>query len=213
MTLRAGLLRVIRATSALTSTLSRVVEAVAIHLPIPLQVDRLPARLANRGQRIAGALFLLDPLLFVADDVEQQFFILRARQILFTMLLVAAVVQRFAGLAVVLLPCPLYNVAVKADVRRIELLLALLQKSVQALDQPRNFLPIQVAAVIVKVVEVRGLVILQLIVPALDSPDVGPVRRGRMIRTEKVERTRDPLVQLLLPEPPRDHARFNHAAQ
>ena len=45
-----------------------------------LDVNRRPARLANRGQRIARALFLLDPLLFVADDVEQQLFILRARE-------------------------------------------------------------------------------------------------------------------------------------
>src|SRR5216684_4212140 len=107
-----------------------------------LDVNRLPARLPNRRERIARACLLFDPLLFVADDVEQQFFILRAGKVLLTVLLVAAVVQRLASLAVVLLPCPLSDAAVKADVGRVELLLARRQESVQPLDQSRNFLPI-----------------------------------------------------------------------
>src|SRR5258708_39428643 len=63
-----------------------------------LDVNRLPARLANRRQRISRARFLFDPLLLVADNVEQQLFIFRAGEILFTVLFVAAVVQRLSGL-------------------------------------------------------------------------------------------------------------------
>ncbi len=153
---------VMRATGELTSRLRRVVEAVAIFVGGPcglrsagqprsggcvptravLNVDGLLPRLANRRQGIACTRFLFDPLLFVADDVEQQLFIFRAGKILFTVLLVAAVVHRLAGLAVILLPCPLSDAAVKADVGRIELLLARFQKGVQPLDQSRHFLPI-----------------------------------------------------------------------
>src|SRR5208282_3060755 len=88
-----------------------------------LYIDRRLPRLADGGQRIARALFLFDPLLFVADDVEQQIFILRTGQILFTVLLVTAVVQRLAGFAVVFLPCPFSDAAVEVDVGRVELLL------------------------------------------------------------------------------------------
>src|ERR1035441_5091660 len=49
-------------------------------------------------------------------------------------------------------------------------------------------------AVVVQVVEVGRLVVLQFVVPAFDSPDVRPVRRGRMIRTEKIERDRKSVV-------------------
>src|SRR6266403_2824691 len=49
--------------------------------PHVLNVDGLLPRLANCRQRIACALFLFDPLLFVADDVEQQLSIFCAGQI------------------------------------------------------------------------------------------------------------------------------------
>src|ERR1019366_3085186 len=98
-----------------------------------LKVNRRLPRLGNGGQRIPRARFFFDPLLFVADDVEQQVFILRAGQILFTMLLVAAIVERFAGLAVVLLACPFSDAAIKVNVGRVELLLAWLQGHVQPL--------------------------------------------------------------------------------
>src|SRR5216684_7694074 len=153
MILSGGLIRVIRATGEFTSRLSRAVEAVAIFVGDPcgaslrwtaeggcprqavLNVDGLLPRLANRRKRIARPLFLFDPLLFVADDVEQQFFIFHAGKVLLTVLLVAAVVQRLAGLAVVLLPCPLSDAAVKTNVGRVELLLARLQKRIQPLHQ------------------------------------------------------------------------------
>src|ERR1035438_3870482 len=105
------------------------------------------------------------------------------------MLLVAAVVERRAVFAVVLLACPFSNAAIKVNVGRVELLLAWLQGHVQSLDQSSNFLTIEVAAVVVQVVQVGRVVVLQFVVPAFDSPDVRPVRRGRMLRTEKIERT------------------------
>src|SRR5271169_6260234 len=107
MTFRGELISLMRATDAATFASTRVVAAVAIVgggscgsrrdsrsrlSSSSLNVDRRFARLGNRRQRIARSLFLFDPLLFVVDDVEQQLFIFRARQILFTMLLVAAVV-------------------------------------------------------------------------------------------------------------------------
>src|SRR5208282_468856 len=142
MTLRGGLISFTRATGAATLTLTRLVAAVAIvqrgrtrvsplHV---LDINRRLARLGNRGQRIARALFFFDPLLFVADDVEQQLFVLRAGQILFTVLLVSAIVQRFTGFAVVFLPCPSSNVAVEVDIWRVELLFARLQERVQLFD-------------------------------------------------------------------------------
>src|ERR1039457_3347983 len=69
------------------------------------------------------------------------------------------------------------------------------------------------AAVVVQVIEVGRLIVLQFVVAALDSPDVGPMRRGGMIRAEKVKRARDPFVQIFLQEPARNHSRFDHAAQ
>src|SRR5271165_4300906 len=200
-----GCLKTTRATGAPTSTSIRVVDAVAILSEVlaelrsagrpgaavptraSLNVNRRLARLANGRQRIARALFLSNPLLFVADNVEQQQFILGDRQIFFAMLLVAAIVQRLARLAVELLPRPFSNVAVEVDVGRVQLLLARLQKCVQPLHQPGHFLTIKVAAVIIQVVEVSSRVILQFVVPALDSPDVGPMRRRRMVRAKKIE--------------------------
>src|SRR5208283_5636714 len=105
----------------------------------------------------------------------------------FTVLSVAAGVQRFTGLAVVLLPCPSSNVAVEVDVGGVELLFPRLQERVQLFHQSRDLLTIEMAAVVVQIVEVGGFVVLQFVIPAFDSPDVGPVRRGRMICTEKVE--------------------------
>ena len=51
------------------------------------------------------------------------------------MLLVAAIIQRFAGLAVVLLAGPASDVAVEMDVGCIELLFTRPQECVQALDR------------------------------------------------------------------------------
>src|SRR5258708_18593305 len=126
-----------------------------------LDVNRLPARLANRRQRIARAIFLFDPLLFVADDIKQQLLIFRAWQILFTVLLVTAIVQRLASLAVILLPRPLSDAALKADVGGVELFLASRRERVQALDQARNFFSIQLTAVVVEVVAVGGPIVHQ----------------------------------------------------
>src|SRR5208282_673627 len=160
MTFRGGLISLMRATDAATFTSTRVVAAVAIFgggfcgsrrdsrprlSGCLLEVDGRLARLADRRQRIARAFFFFDPLLLIADDVEQQLFILSAGEALFTVLGIAAIVQWLASFAVVLLPCPSSDVAVEVDVGRVELLLARLQKRIQLIDQSRNFLPIEMA--------------------------------------------------------------------
>src|SRR5580658_9009290 len=104
-----------------------------------LEVNGRFARLANGRQRIARAFFFFDPLLFVADDVEQQLFIFRAGKILFAVLLVGAIVQWLAGFAVILLPRPPSDVAVEVDVGGVEPLLTRLQERVQLIHQSRNF--------------------------------------------------------------------------
>ena len=88
-----------------------------------------------------------------------------------------------------LLPGPFSYVAVELNIGRVELGFAGLQISVQALNEAGNFVAIKMAAVIVQVVEIGYLIVLRFVVAALDAPYVGPVRRGRMVGAEKVERT------------------------
>ena len=83
----------------------------------------------------------------------------------------------------------------------------------EALDQRSTLVAIQVAVVVVQVVEVRRLLILRLVVSSLDAPDVRPVRRRRMVRAEQIVRTRNPLVEIFLDQPARNDARFHDAAQ
>ena len=78
-----------------------------------LKINRRLAWLTNGGERIARARFFFDPLLFVADDVEQQLFVFGAGQIFFAVLLVGAVIQCFSGFAVKLLSCPFSDAAVE----------------------------------------------------------------------------------------------------
>ena len=64
------------------------------------------------------------------------------RHVLFHMLLVGAVVERFAGLCVEFLSRPASDRAIELDMRRIQLGLARLQGIVEALDQARHFVAI-----------------------------------------------------------------------
>src|SRR5271166_6685580 len=107
-----------------------------------LQVDCRLAHLADGRQRITRTGLLGDPLLFVGDDFKQQLLVLCRRHVLFHMLFVSTVVELFAGLRVELLPRPLSDGTVELDMRRIELRLARLQRTVEALDQPCNFVAI-----------------------------------------------------------------------
>src|SRR5713101_3799480 len=65
--------------------------------------------------------------------------------------------------------------------------------------------------VVVEIVEVGLLFILRFVVASLDAPNIGPVRRRRVIRAEQVVGARNPFVEILLHQPSRDHSRFNHA--
>src|ERR1700675_3554628 len=95
-----------------------------------LNIDGRLARLAYCGKRIPGASLLFDPLLFVPNNVEQQNFIFYAGQIFFAVLRVGAIVQRFTGFAMILLPRPSSDAAVEMNVGGVEPFLARLQERV-----------------------------------------------------------------------------------
>ena len=89
-----------------------------------------------RRQRIARTFLLCNPLLLVGDDVEQQLLVFRGRHVFLQVLLVGAVVQRFAGLRMKLLPGPPSDAAVELDVGSVKLWLALrFSVAVETLDQ------------------------------------------------------------------------------
>src|SRR6266404_3198384 len=100
-----------------------------------LNIDRRFARLANGRQRVASALFFFDPLLLVAQDVQQKYLIFGTRQVLLAMLFVSAIVERLAGFAMKLLPCPASDVAIEVHVGRVELFFPRLQEGIQAINQ------------------------------------------------------------------------------
>src|SRR5579862_6522924 len=100
------------------------------------------------------------------------------------MLFVGAVVQRFAGLRMKFLPCPLSDGTIELDIGSIELGLARLQISIEALDQSGHLVVIKVTVVVIEIIEVWSLLVLGLIVTALHAPNVSPVRRRRMIGAE-----------------------------
>src|SRR5271163_2988748 len=184
ITLSGGFFSVMRATCARIATSTRVVEAIAmcvklghylstlsiqhgrtkVSVPHELEVDRRFARLGNRRQRIARSFFFLYPLFFVADNVEQQLLIFSARQILFTVFLVCAIIQWFAGFAMIFLSSPASDVAIEVQVRSVELLFTRLQEGIQALDQSRDFFTIEMAVVVVQVVEIGGLIVFEFVI-------------------------------------------------
>src|SRR5208337_4103043 len=150
---------------------------VPFRQPPVLQIDGRLARFGDCCQRVSSPFLFLDPLLLVADDVEQQRLVLRCGQIHFTMLLVGRVVQRFAGLTMEARSRPAPDAAVELEVGRVVLFLPRPQEGVQALNQSRDFLPVEVTVVVVEVVKVGALLVLRFVVASLDSPHIGPVRR------------------------------------
>src|SRR5580700_6677910 len=133
MTLSGELISFTRAIDDATFVSTRLAAAMVI-CAHALKINRRLAWLAYRRQRIACARLFFDPLLFVADDVEQELFIFSARKIFFAVLLVGAVVQWLARFAVKLLRCPFSDAAVEVNVGRVELFLAWLEESVQPFD-------------------------------------------------------------------------------
>src|SRR6266852_3599137 len=114
------------------------------------------------------------------------------------MSLVGAVVHRFARLCVKFLSCPASDVAVELDVRRVKLGLASRQYAIETLDQPRHFVAIEMPVVIVQLIEMRRLLIFRLVIPALNSPNIGPMSGRRMVRAEQVVGTRNPFIEIFL---------------
>src|SRR2546426_6332493 len=87
------------------------------------------------------------------------------------------------------------DLAVELELGDLEPALALRDEHVEALDQLDDLLAIQLARVLVQLRLVRLLHVLPLVVAPLQSPHVGPVRRGGIVVPEQVEGGRDPLVE------------------
>src|SRR5208283_5497619 len=117
------------------------------------------------------------------------------------MLFIGTIVQRLAGLRMELLSLPTSNLPIELDVRRVKLRLTSLQRSVEALNQSCHFVTIEIPVVIVQIVEVGSMRVLGLVVPPLHTPNVGPMRRGRMIRAKQVVGAGDPFVEIFLNQP------------
>ena len=88
---------------------------------------------------------------------SKQLLVRRRRHVLLHMLFVSAIVEQFAGLRVKFLPGPLPNGAIELDVWRVQLRLARLERTVEALDQSSHFVAIKIAVVVVQVIQIRGL--------------------------------------------------------
>src|SRR5579862_4895925 len=189
------------------------VREVVIVLGQRLYVDRGFSHFADRRERIASSGLLGNPLLLGPDDLEQQFLIDRRGHVLLQMLLVGAIIQQLAGLGVKLLSRAFTYGTIEFDIGRIELGLARLQISIKALDQSSHLVAIEVAVVVVQVVEIWSLVVLGFVVPALHAPNVSPVRRRGMIGAEEIVRTGNPLIQILLDQPRRNDLSFHDAPQ
>src|SRR5438034_1088062 len=80
----------------------------------------------------------------------------------------------------------------------LELPLALGDKHVEPLDELRDLLTVQLAAVFVELCLVGLHLIVPLVVAPLEPPHVRPVGGRRVVGAEQVERRRDPLVEELL---------------
>src|SRR3989442_1804205 len=129
------------------------------------------------------------------------------------MLFVGFVVQRFAGLRVKFLSCPSAYRAIELDIWRIELWLSRFQHAVEAVNQPRNFVAVKMAVVIVEIIQIRLPIVLGLVVASLNAPHVGPVRRRRMISAEQVVGTRNPFVEIFLNEPRGNYTGFDNPSK
>src|SRR6266571_8145645 len=96
-----------------------------------LLVDSGLAHLANGFQRIARALFRHNPILFRIQDLKQPLLVLGAGHRLVEVFLVAAVVERLAGLSMELLAGVAANLAIEFNVGHIQGGFARLENIVQ----------------------------------------------------------------------------------
>src|SRR5580693_6742701 len=105
------------------------------------------------------------------------------------MFFVSAIVKLFATWRVKLLSRPATDLAIEFDVRRVQFRLPGLQSDIESLNQSRDLVAIEVAVVIVQIVQVRGVLVLGLVISSLDTPHVGPVRRRRVVGAKQIVRT------------------------
>ena len=129
------------------------------------------------------------------------------------MLLVSLIIDGFARLGMELLPCVFADGPVELDIRGIQFGLARLQYGVEPLNQAGHFLLIKDAVVIVQIIQVGVNLVLRLVIAALDSPDVRPMGRRRVVCAKQIVRGRNPLVEVFLDEPAWNPRRLDHAAQ
>src|SRR5437868_10369505 len=112
-----------------TTSWSRISRAAAATMSSPRvnvawvgMLDRRLAHFADGQQRILGAGLGRDPLLLIANDIEQHFLVGGRGHDLFNVQRVLFVIERLAGLRVELLSCPFADVAIELYVRAIEFL-------------------------------------------------------------------------------------------
>src|SRR5438309_164325 len=88
---------------------------------------------------------------------------------------------------------------VQLEVGDLELPLALRDEHVEPLDELYDLLAVQIARDLVQLalVGLRGAVrgTLPLVIPSLQSPDIGPMRRRGVVGAEQIERRGDPLIE------------------
>src|SRR5262249_29617885 len=161
--------------------------------------------LANAKQRILGSVLGSDPALFGIDDVQQQLFIRRIRQPAVELLVIFLLLYRLTCLRVIQLLCPFADVAIELDIRTVELGIPWLSAAADSLYQLRALISVQIAIVVIEIVEIGLNLVLRLVVATLDSPNIGPVCRGRMIGAKEVVGAGDPFVEILLQQPSRNY--------
>src|SRR2546423_3045730 len=83
-------------------------------------IQRVLSYFANGKQRVFGAGAWRDPLLFRADDVQQQLLVCRGGHPGIELLAVFLLFHRLAGVGMEKLSFPLADVAVELDVRTIQ---------------------------------------------------------------------------------------------
>src|SRR3954466_7101016 len=175
-----------------TTSWSRISRAAAATMSSPRvnvacvgMLDSRLAHFADGQQWILCASLRRDPLLLIANDIEQRLLVCRRRHYFFDVPRVFLVVKWLAGLRVEFLVLPLADVAIELDVRTIKLGVSRLLTVADALHQLRALVAIEIPVVIVQVIEVGRSFVLGLVVAALDAPHICPMRGGGMISAEE----------------------------
>src|SRR6266568_898823 len=139
-------------------------------------------------------LLCLDPVRFLLDIVHDRVVLGLGQHRLQVSLVLLRIVHRLALDRVQLVRVH-PDLPVELEVGDLEVPLPLRDEQVQALDELRDLLPVQLAAVLVELRLVGLRLVLALVVAPLQPPNVRPVRRGGVVRAEQVEGSGDPLIE------------------